>query len=78
MVLDSDSVGSEEDFRMLTVPAVLQQEQHFLLKQLRNLSSCHITDQKALRTIVRMFPDQQQKIKVSKAVRTLQDTMQKT
>ena len=58
MVSDSDSVGSEESFRMLNVPAVpaeSQQEKQFL----------------------RMFPDQQQKVKVSKAVRTLQDTMQK-
>ena len=56
MVLDSDSVGSEESFRMLNVPAVAAVSQQ---------------------AIVRMFPDQQQKIKVSKAVRTLQETMQK-
>ena len=57
MVKDSDSLGSEEDFKMLTVPAepgVTQQEQQFLLDQFRHLS------------IVRMFPDKQQKIKVSK------------
>ena len=81
MVLDSDSVGSEESFRMLNVPAVpavSQQEQQFLLEQLRHLSSSGITGQEARRrAIVRMFPDQQQKVKVSKAVRTLQDTMQK-
>ena len=80
MVLDSDSVGSEESFTMLNVPAesaVTQQEQQFLLKQLRHLSSSGITGQEARRAIVRMFPDKQQKVKVSKAVRTLQDTMQK-
>ena len=35
MVLDSDSVGSEESFTKLNVPAepaVTQQEQHFLLE----------------------------------------------
>ena len=81
MVLDSDSVRSEESFTMLNVPAesaVTQQEQQFLLEQLLHLSSSGITDQEARRAIVRMFPDRQQKIKVSKAVRTLQDTMQKT
>ena len=80
MVLDSDSVGSEETFRMLNVPAVpavSRQEQQLLLEQLRHLSSSGITGQEARRAIVRMFPDQQQKLKVSKAVRTLQDTMQK-
>ena len=80
MVLDSDSMGSEESFTMLNVPAesaVTPQEQQFLLKQLLHLSSSGITGQEARRTIVRMFPDQQQKINVSKAVRTLQDTMQK-
>ena len=80
MVLESDSVGSEESFTMLNVPAesaVTQQEQRFLLEQLRHLSSSGITGQEARRTIVRMFPDKQQKIKVSKAVRILQDTMQK-
>ena len=80
MVLDSDSVGSEESFTMLNVPAesaVTPQEQQFLLEQLLHLSSSGITGQEARRAIVRMFPDKQQKIKVSKAVRTLQDTMQK-
>ena len=80
MVLDSNSVGSEESFRMLNVPAVsavTQQEQQFPLEQLRHLSSSGITGQEARRAIVRMFPDQQQKVNVSKAVRTLQDTMQK-
>ena len=41
-----DSVGSEESFRMLNVPAVSavsQQEQQFLLEQLRHLSSSGIT-----------------------------------
>ena len=79
-VLDSDSVGSEESFTMLNVPgepAVTQQEEQFLLEQLRHLSSSGITGQEARRAIVRIFPDKQQKIKVSKAVRTLQDTMQK-
>ena len=47
------------------VPAVSQQEQQFLLEQLRHLSSSGITGQEARRAIVRMFPDQQQKIKVS-------------
>ena len=40
MVLDSDSVGSEESFTMLNVsaePAVTPQEQQFLLQQLRHL-----------------------------------------
>ena len=80
MVLDPDSVLSEESFTMLNVPAepaVTQQEQQFLLEQLRHLSSSGITGQEARRAIVRMFPDKQQKIKVSKAIRTLQDTMQK-
>ena len=80
MVLDSDSVGSEESFTMLNVsaePAVTQQEQQILLEQLRHLLSSGITGQEARRAIVRMFPDKQQKIKVSKAVRTLQDTMQR-
>ena len=44
------------------------------LEQLRHLSSSVITGQGARRAIVRMLPDQQQKVKVSKAVRTLQDT----
>ena len=77
MVLNSDSVGSEEGFRMLNVPAVpavSQQEQQFLLEQPRHLSSSGITGQDARRAIFRMFPDQQQKVKVIKAVRTLQDT----
>ena len=68
MVLDSDSVGSEESFTMLNVPAepaVTQQEQQFLLEQLRHLSSSGITGQEARRAIVQMFPDKQQKIKVS-------------
>ena len=80
MVLDSDSVGSEESFTMLNIPAesaVTPQEQQFLLEQLLHLSSSGITGQEAGRAIVRMFPDKQQKIKVSKAVRVLQDTMQK-
>ena len=73
VVLDSVSVGSEESFTMLNVPAepaVTQQEQQFLLEQLRHLSSSGITGQEARRAIVQMFPDKQQKIKVSKAVRT--------
>ena len=73
MVLDSDSVGSEESFTMLNVPAesaVTPQEQQFLLEQLLHLSSSGITGQEARGAIVRMFPDKQQKIKLSKAVRT--------
>ena len=58
MVLDSGSVGSEESFRMLTVPAISQQEQQFLLEQQRHLSSSGITGQEARRAIVRMFSDQ--------------------
>ena len=80
MVLDSDSVGSEESFTMLNVPAesaVTPQEQQFLLEQILHLSSSGITGQEARRAIVRMFPDKQQKVKVRKAGRTLQDTMQK-
>ena len=57
--------------------AVTPQEQQFLLEQLLHFSSSGITGQEARRAIVRMFLDKQQKIKVSKAVRTLQDTMQK-
>ena len=48
MVLDSDSVGSEESFTMLNVPAESAekpQEQQFLLEQLLHLSSCGITGQ---------------------------------
>ena len=55
MVLDSDSVGSEESFAMLNVPeesAVTQQEQQFLLEQLLHLSSSGITGQEARRAIV--------------------------
>ena len=48
-----------------------------LLEQLLHLSSSGITGQEARRAIVRMFPDRQQKVKVSKAVWTLKDTMQK-
>ena len=69
-----------ESFTMLNVPAepaVTQQEQEILLEELRHPSSSGIKGQEARRAIVRMFPDKQQKIKVSKAVRTLQDTMQK-
>ena len=80
MVLDSDSVGSEESFTMLNVPAdsvVTPQEQQFLLEQLLHLSSSGITGQEAPRGIVRMFPDRQQKVKVSKAGLTLQGTMQR-
>ena len=77
----SDGTGLRlESCTMLNVPAesaVTQQEQQFLLEQLRHFSSSGITGQEARRAIVRMFPDTQQKIKVSKAVRTLQDTMQK-
>ena len=79
-VLDSDSVESEERFTMLNVPAesaVTPQGQQFLLEQLLHLSSSGITGQESRRAIVRMFPDRQQKVKVSKAVRVLQDTMQK-
>ena len=66
MVLDSDSVGSEESFTMLNVPAepvVTKQEQQILLEQLRHLSSSGITGREARRAIVQMFPDKQQKIK---------------
>ena len=58
MVLDSESVGSEESFTMLNVPAesaVTPQEQQFLLEQLLHLSSSGITGQEARRAIVRMF-----------------------
>ena len=67
---DLDPEGS---FTMLNVPAesaATQQEQQFLLEQLLHLSSSGITGQEARRAIVRMFPNKQQKIKVSKAVRT--------
>ena len=77
--IGSDLVGSEESFTMLNVPAesaVTPQEQQFLLEQLLHLSSSGITGQEARRAIVRMFPDRQQKIKVSKAVRVLQGTKQ--
>ena len=80
MVLDSDSVGSEESFTVLNVPAesaVTPQEQQSLLEQLLHLSSSGITGKEARRAIVRIFPDKQQKNKASKAVRTVQDTMQK-
>ena len=61
MVLDFDSVGSEESFTMLNVPvqpAVTPQEQQFLLEQLLHLSFSGIKGQEARRAIVRMFPDQ--------------------
>ena len=45
------------------VPVVTQQEQKILLEQLQHLSSSGITGQEARRAIVRMFPDQQQKVK---------------
>ena len=54
MVLDSDSVGSEESFTMLNVPAesaVTPQEQQFPLEQLLHLSSSGITGQEARRAI---------------------------
>ena len=54
------------------------EEQQFLLEQLLFLSSSGITGQDARQAIVRMFPDKQQKVKVRKAVRTLQDTAQRT
>ena len=57
------------------ISCVTPQEQQFLLEQLLHPSG--IAGQKARRAIVRMFPDEQQKIKVSKAVRVLQHTMQK-
>ena len=56
---------------------VTPQEQQFLLEQLLHLSSSGITGQEARRALVRMFPDKQRKIKVSKAVQTFQDTMQR-
>ena len=61
MVLDSDSVGSEESFTMLNVPAesaVTPQEQQILLEQLLHLSSSGITGQEARRAIVRIVSRQ--------------------
>ena len=58
MVLDSDSVGSEESFTMLNVPAesaVTPQEQQFLLEQLQHLSSSGITGQEARRRSFQCF-----------------------
>ena len=77
---DGTGLRFDGSFTMLNVPAesaVTPQEQQFLLEQLLHLSSSGITGQEARRALVRMFPDKQQKIKVSKAVRTLQDTMQR-
>ena len=62
MVLDSDSVGSEESFTMLNVsaePAVTQQEQQFLLEPLLHLSSSGITGQEARRAIIRPTAEDQ-------------------
>ena len=53
--------GTEESFTLLNVPAepaVTQQEQQFLLEQLRHLSASGITGQEARRAIVRMFSRQ--------------------
>ena len=80
MVLDSDSVGSEESFTMLNVPAVPAVTQQEQKKPTGTATAPFVfwyTGQEARRAIVRMFPDKQQKINVSKAVRVLQDTMQK-
>ena len=81
MVLDCNSVGSEESFTMLNVsaePAVTQQEQHFPIGTASaSFVLWHHGSGSTTGAIVRMFPDKQQKMKVSKAVRTLQDTMQK-
>ena len=77
MVVDSDSVGSEESFSVWNVPAASQPEQQFLLEQLQHLSSSGITGQEARRAILQMFPDPQQKITVNNAVHTLQATMRK-
>ena len=57
LVLYSDSVGSEESFTMLNVPAesaVTPQEQQFLLEQLLHLSSSGNTGQEARRVIMRI------------------------
>ena len=74
---DVESVSSEESFSIWNVPTASQPEQEFLLEQLQSLLSSGITGQKALRAIVQMFPDQQYKITLSNAVKTLQATMQK-
>ena len=49
----------------------------FLLEQLQSLSFSGITGQTALRAILQVFPDQQQKITVSNTVKRLQATMPK-
>ena len=68
MVVESDSAGSEESFRMWNVPVASPPEQQFLLQQLQHLSSSGITGQQARRrAIPQMFPDPQQKITVSSA-----------
>ena len=46
-------------------PAASQPEQQFLLQQLQLLSSSGIAGQEALRAILQMFPDPQQKITVN-------------
>ena len=63
---------------MWNVPAESQPEQEFLLEQLQLLSSSGITGQQALRAIVQMFPDTQQKITVTNAIKTLQATMRRS
>ena len=63
---------------MWNVPAESQPEQEFLLEQLQLLSSSGITGQQALSAIVQMFPDTQQKITVTNAIKTLQATMRKS
>ena len=70
MVLDSDSVGSEELHNV-------ECSSRISCNTTRATIPIGITGQEARRAIARMFTDRQQKIKVSKAVRVLQDTMQK-
>ena len=62
---DVESVSSEDSFSMWHVPTATQPEQESLLEQLPSLSSSGITSQKALKAIVEMFLDQQQKLKVA-------------
>ena len=67
MVLDSDSVGSEE----LHNAECSSRHHRSNNGTVSHLSSSGITGQEARWAIVRMFPDQQWSVKVSKAVRGL-------
>ena len=77
---DSDSVGSEESFTMLNVPAEsasTQQEQQFLLDSYGIFGLLASRVRKHDGRSFECFQTSSRRSRVSKAVRKLQDTMQK-